>query len=72
MEWFKNLSKEIQKLLVGITIFCSSFIFLVIGGSISHETAFGISIPMVIVGILGTVVGFNCLIFNLMDWWERR
>lgn len=67
MEWFKNLSKEIQQLLVGITIFCSSFIFLVIGGSILIN-AF-ISLPMILVGLIGLVVAAFCLITSLIDWW---
>lgn len=71
MEWFENLSKSSQKLIVGASIFCGSFLMLIIGGSISHETAFGISIPMVIVGIFGTIVGFVCLVFYLTDWWEQ-
>lgn len=72
MEWWKNLNKESQRLLVGACIFCGSLVSLIFGASISRETVYGVSIPMVLIGILGSIVGGFCLIMSLIDWWERK
>lgn len=72
MEWFKNLSKDSQKLFVGCIIFVSGFLTLALGGSISSEEILGISVPMIIVGIVGCVVGFFCLIGCLDKWWNKK
>ena len=72
MEWFKNLSKDSQKLFVGVIIFVSGFLTLALGGSISSEEILGISVPMILGGVIGCFVGFFCLIDCLTTWWDRR
>jgi len=72
MEWFKNLSKDSQKLFVGVIIFVSGFLTLALGGSISSEELLGISIPMILMGVTGCITGFFCLITCLTTWWDRR
>jgi len=68
-QFFDNLESETKKLLLSATIFIVFLLTLLSGVSLIPSY---FAVPIVILGIIGTIVGAIGLIACLIDWWDNN
>jgi hypothetical protein len=64
--------KEIAKLQISSTIFGISFLIVLLGGLMLSFEIYTIAVPLLFLGVIGSVIGIFSLIACYVEWWERR
>lgn len=64
-----DMTKDIQKRFAAGIIFIISFSVLLVGASIVHNYVIGL--PLVLAGVLGSIIGGVSLVVAFMEWWNE-